>query len=332
MAYVSLLLLNMKFWVSFAFGFCVITGVNAQTYFKLTEPGSEWRDENQYGIDYSNPYYLNHYTVSTDTFFNANTYTKFYIHSQQLNCMANPMGCNWSPSEIWIDSIYLRDDLAGKIYQGNPISDTEMLLYDFNLEVGETLPLSLLNYEAENFVLSVDSILIGSNYRKRFNIGNYISSPTESFVSLIVGIGNTKGLLSPISVPFETLYNFICYTGNGETTYFDEPFYIEAYIDNNDVTCDLILLEASSNLFDESELKILGNPVKDVLNLSLSSGITNNLVFEIYDNLGLPFTAKIAVNSNGNTISMNLSNLSPGLYYIKISQGEKHYFGSIIKL
>ena len=332
MAYIYLLLLNMKSWVSFVFDFCVITCVNAQTYFNLTDPSSEWRDENQYGIEFSNPYYLNHFSISTDTFFNSHTYAKLNVESQMLNCVAYPLGCNWEPSVIWTDIVYLRDDLAGKIYQGSPLSDSEWLLYDFNLEVGDTLPLTLLNYDIENFVISIDSVLIGSDYRRRYNIGNHISWPTDPFVSLIEGIGGTNGLFGMIEVPFETLVNFICYTNNGETTYFDEPFLIETYIDNNDEACDLIQLASSANLPDNAELQIMGNPVTDVLNVSLNSTITNNFVFEVYDNLGLSYASSITAIPNGNNLSMNLKHLPPGIYYIYIIESNKRYNGCIIKL
>lgn len=118
---------------------------------------------------------------------------------------------------------YLREDTAArKVYWRIPGSDTDALLYDFTLEPGDTLNGLAGNTDmCGSFVFtvqSIDSILMGSSYRKRIN---FFADPCNPF-SIIEGVGSTAGLTAcyipaPASAGIQlhcaTVGNSVLYTG-----------------------------------------------------------------------------------------------------------------------
>jgi hypothetical protein len=96
-----------------------------------------------------------------------------------------------------------QDSTQKKIYY---FDSKDTLLYDFDLKVGDTLPPTYTNNPSiGNYVSSIDSILIGSTYRKQFHISVLGSTSVvdSNYVQLIEGIGSTFGLLWPLDPPFE---------------------------------------------------------------------------------------------------------------------------------
>ncbi|MDI9342294.1 MAG: hypothetical protein QM534_17105 [Sediminibacterium sp.] len=69
-------------------------------------------------------------------------------------------------------------------------TSTEYLLYDFNLQIGSTLPQTPIN-NGTITVSSIDSILTPNGYRKRFLL-NSANNPSQY---LIEGIGHSKGFI-----------------------------------------------------------------------------------------------------------------------------------------
>jgi hypothetical protein len=86
---------------------------------------------------------------------------------------------------------FFRQDIPNKKAYIN-YNGIDTLAYDFNLSAGDTLPISILNF-GDNYVESVDSVLVGNSYRKMFWISN--QSYTE-YLRLIEGIGSDHGLLA----------------------------------------------------------------------------------------------------------------------------------------
>jgi hypothetical protein len=84
-----------------------------------------------------------------------------------------------------------QDTLQKKVYYRYNNRDT--LLYDFTLEIGDTVKSFLSNgdFFQPDVVLSIDSVLIGNSYRKR-----WLTNQTYQ-IYYIEGIGSTFGLLEP---------------------------------------------------------------------------------------------------------------------------------------
>ena len=91
----------------------------------------------------------------------------------------------------------------------------EGLLYDFNVQQGDTviidlpLPLQLI-------VLRVDTILLGNKKRKQISFNDFDE------MTWIEGIGSTNGLLWPGTYPLNQKYTLLCMKKDNEQIYFND--------------------------------------------------------------------------------------------------------------
>jgi hypothetical protein len=132
-------------------------------------------------VSMSNPPETSHmysyYKTNGDTILNGKTYTKIFKETG-LYC-------------------FLREEDAlvyCKYNDGPWIDTTEFILYDFSLNVGDTVQLPLLDFSLNYYpgvVEYVDSIMIGSTKRKIITVSSWI---TFDFVE---GVGSLQGLLYP---------------------------------------------------------------------------------------------------------------------------------------
>lgn len=109
----------------------------------------------------------------------------------------------------------IRHDIENKsVYIVPPNQTEEQLLYDFNLEVGDTIT-GYLAIGWEGIVVeSIDSVLVGSSYRKRWIIG------TWDQVQIIEGLGSIFGLLESVGKIWDgPIYSLDCFMLDGETLY-----------------------------------------------------------------------------------------------------------------
>jgi hypothetical protein len=94
------------------------------------------------------------------------------------------------------------------IYYIPSTGTSENYLYNFNLEVGDTLPSNILTPSNYTMITRIDSILISGNYRKQFFVSSVDTNmwqwPTHfEYVSIIEGIGSTNGLAWTLMPYFE---------------------------------------------------------------------------------------------------------------------------------
>ncbi|MFI5219373.1 MAG: T9SS type A sorting domain-containing protein [Bacteroidia bacterium] len=115
-----------------------------------------------------------------------------------------------------------RQDVAlKKVYAYDVAFQTESILIDFNLQVGDTLTSSKIIWgtQPSPFIInSVDSVLILGTYHRRYNFpsqGMYLDT------SIIEGIGCTSGLFGPPFF-FELGGHLICFSHFGYQLYIDD--------------------------------------------------------------------------------------------------------------
>ncbi|MCF8278303.1 MAG: T9SS type A sorting domain-containing protein [Flavobacteriales bacterium] len=162
-----------------------------------------------------------------------------------------------------------------KVYfkQHSSVSDT--LLYDFDLSIGDTLPPTLINDPSNetNVVSSIDSILIGNDYHKRFGISLGYDS---NYVDLIEGIGNSFGLMGLLVPPFERGTYLYCVTIDGETVYPDSSY-----------DCPLLLTGIEEDYPSlRIQPKIYPNPSTGYVNIE-ATGSDQWMTVKLYNTLGV---------------------------------------------
>jgi hypothetical protein len=233
--------------------------------------------------------------ISGDTTINSVTYHKLttpYIQAVMLGtCTANYAGYKGA----------FRNDVANKkVFYVPPSNSIEQLLYDFTMQVGDTVKGFLETFTfPSDIVNSIDSVLVGSNYRKRWNI-----DPCY-YVSIIEGIGSTYGLVQPSPGCFVDQANYwlTCFSQNNFTLY-------------PDTTANCQLITTIENINDNhSSIEISPNPFHSYSYLKVSSEFENAEI-KMYNALGLLMREEKI--SRQEFFLLNRDKLQNGIYFIQL--------------
>jgi hypothetical protein len=193
-------------------------GAQVPDYF---EGNPQWRMEWGNGAYYPcielNDYI---YYLSGDTVIGNQVYKKVFerrdINYDWLSAPP-PFNCEGSYTYDSFRILIRQDSL--KMYVRD-LDGIDTLIYDFDIEVGDTLPITYNLYLDDIVVTGIDSLLVGSSFRKVFEIPDY--NPAGN--NLIEGIGFTTGLLDSFNCPeFPTILQ--CFVQNDTTyyPYFGDP-------------------------------------------------------------------------------------------------------------
>lgn len=149
-------------------------------------------------------------TYTGDTIIGAYTYKK--IEEEFLITTFNSCCIPYNSS----GNGFLREDtLNKKVYWRRYNWNYDTLLYDFSLSIGDTLKgyfeNSLGGGVNDIIVLSIDSVLVGSTFRKRIN---FDTTNSCKYISIIEGVGSTSGLTAPYWGDFQGGSELQCFSIN----------------------------------------------------------------------------------------------------------------------
>lgn len=246
------------------------------------------------GCDYENYSII----LAGDTLINTVPYHKLFIPYVQADTSG---GCGVTHVPGYKGAI--RQDTANrKVYFIPPLEATEQLLYDFTLQVGDTVKgyLESFAFPADT-VSAVDSILVGDTYRKRWEINICYG------IYIMEGIGSTYGLIekSPGCVTDMDGYLITCFSQDGKTIYPDTNY-----------NCQLITnINSVGNSADK--IKIYPNPAEGRTCIDLGK-MFSSIQLVITDETG-----KVIERNNYNNINhvdLNIEKLK-GVYFIELTSG-----------
>jgi hypothetical protein len=162
---------------------------------------------------------LMRFCLSGDTTLMDKTYHKLFLEKGDT---AGPEITFWGGIREEDKKVYY----TGPGYLGDYSYGVEFLLYDFSRQAGDTIEHWPGNEYMTSVIQSVDSVLIGSEYRKRFFVESnpHFHNPDE----IIEGIGSVRnGLLGGISSIPTCGYHYweqVCFRENGEVVYLNPDF------------------------------------------------------------------------------------------------------------
>jgi hypothetical protein len=186
--------------------------------------------------------------------------------------------------------------------------EDDVLLYDFDLQIGDTVPPTYFCFPIyfDVVISDVDSIFMLDSYRKVYTlIGD---DPFVAFYNLIEGIGFEGGFLEQCPFFAEFPSHLECYTLNDTTWY---PNYGDP--------CDLDVKILELNKFDE--IKIFPNPVFSFLIIEYAPHLTIDEI-SIYNILGEKIPLKLD-NFDGNHMIIDFSSLKKGIYSLQLLRGNR---------
>jgi hypothetical protein len=179
------------------------------------------------------------------------------------------------------------------------------LAYDFNLDVSDTL-VSCLGGLDDNHIHSFDSILVDNQYRKALWIsgGGY-----DHYIAIIEGIGTLAGAFEPIVYNEDENGNhFFCMWKDNQIAL--------SFLEGN--ACGLISIHESP--CSENHVSIIPNPFSLTAEIQSNENLINATLV-LYNSFGQQ--VKILKNISGQTIILERGNLSVGIYYLQLFQGNR---------
>ncbi|MDR2084711.1 MAG: T9SS type A sorting domain-containing protein [Bacteroidales bacterium] len=270
---------------------------NKDDYHPLVEEGKVWSiltakwdwptPENPTGLfDYNTQYYM----FYGDTSINESDYKKIYTSSKEEHIFPN----DWN-----LYNSFMREDNDRKVWclrssaWGN---QWEELLFDFSLQINDTIDNNMVP------PLIVDDIIYKTmqNGEERkvylFSTGGQVI--TDYWIE---GIGSNVGLFITFSHSIAGgLYDMLCFHENGELLFLNETYQ----------TC----YKNTLNIVDyDATFDIFPNPANDIIYINNTKNININCILLINSN------GQIIRQCEPNTDQINISNISPGIYFIKLS-------------
>lgn len=263
----------------------------------------EWRESFTLGLDPCIEYYDYVFYVEGDTVIGDYVYKKIHKRGQVYYSWIGippPYNCEGTETFNYFAAHLRQEDRKIYIYE----SGQDYLLFDFNLEAGDLLPQTHHYFGDSIYVTSVDSLLVGGDYRMVYNLSSGYFDPDQ----LIEGIGYAFGGLMGYYPSWEFPAFLDCFALDG-VTWFPE------YGAWCDLTVDIEEIGSNPGL-----LKIYQHPASRNITLNFTSNITQTASIDFFDITGRHVTSvDWVLHSGTNTKSMNLASLRQGIYILKLS-------------
>lgn len=303
----------------FAFSMLILAFVisKAQTNVYHSFPDSAvWRIDYYYNNPWQFPCYARYYfqyIADGDTLINSGVYKKIYRSSVEVDTVSctPPENPPEAPVSGYVGA--LKDDpQANKTFFIFPGSNTDSLLFDYNLRVGDTLkgiPVShFFLYNPVRVVLSTDSVSINGQFRQRWNFDMAVHGTYPSFI--IEGIGSSVGLIEPIySYAMDFTDRYLVCLKDSSVTYFVSDY-------NSSVGCELIT-NGISGISSTGKLSVIPNPFNSWTRLLFTSNVTN-AELTIFNSSGQQ--VKHLEGISGRELTLFRDELPAGIYFLMLIQ------------
>jgi hypothetical protein len=287
----------------------VFSQLHSQSYTPFPELPSRWHDSNTY-CDFGvmmGQYYLNNITSEADTSISGTIYKKIFNEPSSAwgSCLIQPNGTFTYFPKNYVGALR-QDSFQKKIFFLPRDSSSEQLLYNFNLQVGDTIPTLFYVSPPSNIkfsiVASIDSFVSNTINYKRYHLNIFDSIQQQFFLgnSWIEGIGSDGGLFHQIYNRFTMgagEQSLTCFSTNGNTIF---PIFSQT-------DCDMI---NSINHFYEINISAYPNPASEFITIR-SFSTTSYTILSIQSQPLLSGTAQP-------NQSISISQLPNGIYFLSV--------------
>lgn len=305
------------------FLFCAIliwfmnTNLFSQQYYPIPKANAIWNIDIVFSPSYY-PDYNVRYGLIGDTLINDTLYSKIYYLINDTNLMiTNTIVINTTNYDtIRRQNLlgFLREDSNKHVYFRDTIN-TEMLLYNFSKNIGDTLTMKqywlesgILNYSNDysKVLTNIDSVFIINDYRKRFVFDNNLySSWTEG-----IGISDGYGLLAPI-IPICLCYN---------TEILSCLKYNDTVLVLNNPKCDHCFCSVYTNINlttkNNNIIELFPNPISSTAKIKFDRKDNEKYIINISNSLGQLVWKNDNIITNEIIIQRGL--LVSGIYFIEL--------------
>jgi hypothetical protein len=281
----------------------------SQQYKPFPDSNAAWKESHffVYGSSFNERIKI-HHEIENDTLINAKVYHKITKtgYSELLE--------GSSTSTTYYNNEYvgaIREDAFRRVFFIKKNHGVEELLYDFNLNIGDTLPeMHGLNIYYDYIVEGIDSVLVAEIYHKTYTIrkNNWLN-----YFDFIEGVGTTSGLLTKGGFFDDYYSNLDCFKQNG----------IGAYPSGEE--CELYIPLQVNNIKQE-KISIIPNPTTGILYFDFMENNIQKL--NIFDISGKKIIEKSDVQKSE---TIDLSEYKSGIYIIKVHTDKETFTLKIVK-
>ena len=185
-------------------------------------------------------------------------------------------------------------DTLGLIYlHGNP----EQCIYDFNLNIGDSLPSCYGN--SDQIVSSIDSLLIAGTYRKVFHLSVNGAQSQE----IIEGVGHEYGFIESLPPILECANILECYSMNDTSYYPSSGLFCQSTISVKEIS--------------GIDFSVFPTPANEFITISINN-FAKPVIAHIYDNIGQLIKSTVLISAR---TDFSLRELNPGIYFIRFEKG-----------
>ena len=244
------------------------------------------------------------YYIKGDTIINGNLYQNLYMFKIETETfdLHPDTSCGYYGA--------IRNNSNKQVEYINQEDTIPEIIYDFNLNVGDTIKNGYGKYEENKLiVISIDSVNYCGKYHKRYNLNDSTIMINQS---LIEGIGFNSGLINPWFHQFEVETSLVCYTEK-----------------NNDYCEPCDLLSSIKPINTKNSIKIYPNPSLGKINIDVEN-IDANKQFKIKI---IDLTGKIIYKKTCKTKSLpiDISTQASGIYNAIITTKNNIYNKQFVK-
>jgi len=275
-------------------------GIKAQMYHPMPDTNAVWKE--WYAALIQTPYvlYTDHF-LDGDTTINSFAYNKVYA-----DVYSPTTGIYWYHR---YDGAMRDDSVSKTVYFVPKDSAIEVLLYDFNLTLGQVFPLtwySRVNYNPDTVAI-IDSVWVGTSWHRRYR-------STSGIHNIVEGLGSAGGLLEAHLTSGAEFTDLRCFYQNNAPAWPD--------------TATGCATPVGYTLFEAThEINVYPQPSEGVI---------------FIDNFNVGFQKLTVYSADGRLIrseqipsagrmEVDLTNQPEGLYFLQFSDlQERNYFQKII--
>jgi hypothetical protein len=294
------------------FTFSILTGtlLYGQSFIPIpADSTSQWRISRGYYDGICVNTYNSLYYVGDTMVHSGKVFYKIYESGEFRQLIGHPPGpCNetYNYGDVYRGAIRSENEKTYSL-DGN---NEEQLLMDFTLDVGDTM----YSYISPGLIVeSIDSVLVGAEYRKRFNFSN-----SDVCNWMIEGIGHEAGLFEPMTVLLEFVSEFYCYAEN------NTPLF-------GDLDC-ILNVGAREIPIPDNLVAVYPNPTEGLLRVEMASSGQVIESYRLTDIYGRIIFENIFSKKNNHNFEIDISALPEGVYILQISaEDQGSYISKIIR-
>ena len=281
----------------------VIQKIKCQNTFPVLTDKPSWSVYNRAW----NWYVTNKYQYSYDTVFCGHQYFRLGNTNDDISGYVRVSG----------EKVYLKSS--------NDCNKKEVTLYDFSLNIGDTVICGVYPSDSTKFWLTqIDTVTYSGIKRVRFKMKYYLGDPPYGEIAemyWIKGIGSTTHPFYPmlcLSDNCEAEYALLCYH-SGESLLYQDPSL---------ATCDTSnvgIQKTKNNLV----FLLAPNPFNTAINLSIKSQIPESVQVDIYNFSGEQLSSTKYQNTDEIQIGKDLQK---GIYLLRAKCGNSYLIKKIVKV